>query len=318
MSQVVETDIRRILFPKEFRERDEILEKNKRFAYYTSADTALKVLENREVWMRNAACMNDYEEVYHGLECLKNAYASPAGDLLRKEFEALQSGFSSIIADDVNPWESTLKYHTYITSVSEHLQSEDSFGRLSMWRAYGRGSGVALIFRGAPFVAETDALGAYSFPARYENKQGMEIRLKEVAERLAEQRLIVSKQDPAVVRSIFRMLFVSWAVCTKHPAFEEEREWRIVHSPALSDAGNLVRDRATINGVPQIIYKIPLKRISDEENFDLSISGLLDRVLIGPTEFSGTMYDAFVDILKERGVPDAESRVIVTGVPLRQ
>ncbi|PHS26931.1 MAG: hypothetical protein COA84_05615 [Robiginitomaculum sp.] len=44
------------------------IEKNKtRFVYYTSAETAMKVLRNQELWFRNATVMNDFSEISYGL-----------------------------------------------------------------------------------------------------------------------------------------------------------------------------------------------------------------------------------------------------------
>lgn len=37
--------------------------------------------------------------------------------------------------------------HSYITCFSEHLESEDKYGRLSMWRGYGKGTGIALVLK---------------------------------------------------------------------------------------------------------------------------------------------------------------------------
>src|SRR5688572_2302086 len=41
-----------------------------RFVHYTSADAALKIINQKRLWMRNAACMTDYREVQHGFEIL--------------------------------------------------------------------------------------------------------------------------------------------------------------------------------------------------------------------------------------------------------
>ena len=42
-----------------------------------------------------------------------------------------------------------------------------------------------------------------------------------------------------------------------------------------------------IGGVPQPVYSIPLKKISD--NYNLEIAEIVDRVIIGPTHFPGAM-----------------------------
>ncbi len=47
------------------------LKPNKRIAYYTTADTALKIIQNKSFWLRNPQLMNDYEEVLHGRYALR-------------------------------------------------------------------------------------------------------------------------------------------------------------------------------------------------------------------------------------------------------
>ncbi len=46
-----------------------------RFVYYTDADTALKVIKNKEIWMRKSHSMNDYREIEHGFDCLARAHS---------------------------------------------------------------------------------------------------------------------------------------------------------------------------------------------------------------------------------------------------
>lgn len=37
-----------------------IAENNQKLVHYTSAATALSILKNKEIWMRNTRCMNDF------------------------------------------------------------------------------------------------------------------------------------------------------------------------------------------------------------------------------------------------------------------
>jgi hypothetical protein len=37
-----------------------------RFVHYTSAESALKIITSKRLWMRNTTCMADYREVRHG------------------------------------------------------------------------------------------------------------------------------------------------------------------------------------------------------------------------------------------------------------
>ncbi|MEJ0089912.1 MAG: hypothetical protein WDM80_09235 [Limisphaerales bacterium] len=65
-----------IFIPHARQRRDEIYELGKttpaRFVHYTSAEAALKIITQKRLWMRNAACMADYREVQHGFEILLN------------------------------------------------------------------------------------------------------------------------------------------------------------------------------------------------------------------------------------------------------
>jgi hypothetical protein len=44
---------------------------------------------------------------------------------------------------------------------------------------------------------------------------------------------------------------------------------------------------------------------------------MLDRVIIGPSQFPIAMYDAFVEELDNAGVKDPSSRVVASQIPVR-
>ena len=52
---------------------------NRRFAYYTTADTAMKILRSKQIWLRNTAVMNDSSEVDYGFSCFESAYRGKPG-----------------------------------------------------------------------------------------------------------------------------------------------------------------------------------------------------------------------------------------------
>ena len=85
-------------------------------------------------------------------------------------------------------------------------------------------------------------------------------------------------------------------LCTKHPGFAEEREWRVVYCPTLEQSPYLIKDIAVVRGVPQPIYKIPLKDIP-EAGFAGAIPAQLSRVIIGPTQYPLALAEAFVESL---------------------
>jgi len=140
---------------------------NQRFVYYTSAETVISIIKNKEIWMRNATCMNDLSEVNYGLECLRNAYRSPAGYRFRNVLHNMFPNICQEIEKIFGGWVPHMQSETYLTCVSEHFNDEDMLGRLSMWRAYGRMSGVAVVVKNGAILSTSAALKANSSPVAY-------------------------------------------------------------------------------------------------------------------------------------------------------
>ncbi|MFX6945320.1 hypothetical protein ABTH53_19890, partial [Acinetobacter baumannii] len=69
--------------------------------------------------------------------------------------DRIQPGLRDDLAKLFDGHTDAFRVGTFITSLSEHADSEDEYGRLSMWRAYGGRAGVALVLNNAAFAAET-------------------------------------------------------------------------------------------------------------------------------------------------------------------
>jgi len=80
----------------------------------------------------------------------------------------------------------------------------------------------------------------------------------------------------------------------------------------------LTKDIRVVNGVPQPIFKIPLKDIPDEDFVGAEIPALLDRIIIGPTQYPLPMLEAFTLLLTDAGVTDPDKRVFVSDIPIRR
>jgi hypothetical protein len=50
---------------------------------------------------------------------------------------------------------------------------------------------------------------------------------------------------------------------------------------------------------------------------DLDLARLLDRLIIGPSQFSFPMCEAFTKALTALGVEQADKRVFISGIPIR-
>jgi hypothetical protein len=191
---------------------------------------------------------------------------------------------------------------TYLTCVSERSDSEDLTGRLSMWRAYGEQTGVAFVMNNPLFVTPSDALKAYSSPVAYLNDQGFAREFSRVVDNINTEADFIRTQGRDAIRTFIFHMFRSAALCTKHLGFLEEKEWRVVYSPSAELSPYLIKEIQSIGGVPQPIYKIPLKDIPEEGLSGAEIPALLDRIIIGPTEYPLAIREAFLQLPSDAGV----------------
>ena len=310
-------------------------ENGTRFAHYTSADSGLKILRSERMLLRNSTLMNDFSEIRHGWECLLQAYNGPLGDRLRIALREVQQDLPEILQGNFNGQIYDVMSETYLLSVSEHGDAhgvgpgddhEDRFGRLSMWRAYASKDGIAFIMNNAPFLNESDALGAFTSPVAYAMPEGFQPAFEEVVGAIEANLDKIKTLGGQFVHEMLMRAFRFAVQSTKHPSFKEEREWRTIYSPSLLQKANLLSEAQmarvpteimSLGGVPQRVFALPFVDYPDEGFVGATIPALLNRVLIGPSQDSYAIRHAFVGELIRLNVADAESKVVITGVPLR-
>jgi hypothetical protein len=298
--------------------QDDIKARDTRFAHYTSAEVAMSIIQNKSVWMRNAITMNDFSEISYGKNAVFNAWKSPGGEKLRAALEGVHAGVVLEIETLFNSWQGDLETKTYLTSLSEHDAHEDNLGRLSMWRAYGGRNGVALILNRTPLEAESNELKAYTTPVFYGDQHTVEVQFDRMANDILQHIAILQSLPMADLMNTMFVALRFIVLGTKHPAFGEEREWRVIYSPSLELSPVIEAVIHPVRGVPQIVQKIPLRNDSDNGLHGAAIPDLLHRLIIGPTEDPVAMRDAFVVLLEKADVPNPLERVWMSGIPLRQ
>ncbi len=288
-----------------------------RFVYYTTADTAARILANRHVWMRSTTAMNDYMEVEHGFDCLNASYKAEPGKIFNSALDACFPGLAAELLELFNAWLPNIRQDTYLLCVSEHLPEEDAHGRLSMWRAYGGQAGVALVLNGGVMFRESHALGAYASPVAYLTPDAFADDFTRIAEAIKSEAAHIRTLDRDTIKThAFNMLRFA-VVCTKHPGFHEEREWRVVASPAMYPSDLLSSSVEIVRGIPQTVLKIDLQDHPDRGLTGLALPELLDRIIIGPCEFPLVVVKAFRNLLTDARVPEPGSKIFVSGIPLR-
>ncbi|CBK40835.1 conserved protein of unknown function [Nitrospira defluvii] len=310
--------ITHIFFPHLKRKTQEVLEAGGRFVYYTTAETATCILTNKQIWMRNTTTMNDYSEVDHGFNCLNASYNAAPGNIFNATLNACFPGLADEVKDFFNGWWPSIRQDTFIACVSEHLPEEDQHGRLSMWRAYGGQAGVALVINGAVMFSKSNTLNVFSSPINYLNPDAFAAQFEQIAKNMeSEVDFIKSLGKEAVKQIVFIMLRFA-VLCTKHPGFHEEREWRNVASPKMHPTDHATLGVEIIRGTPQPVLKLNLQNNPEKGLVGLAIPDLLDRIIIGPCEFPQVICSAFLKLLIDAEVPEPEKKIIVSDIPLRK
>jgi hypothetical protein len=253
-----------------------------------------------------------------GKACLADALTTEPAQKLAAVLDKHFPRFTSQLTDTFNSWLIHFEQETYITCLTEQLANEEQMGRLSMWRAYGAGANpVAFVVNSGPFLRPSDALNAHTSPVAYLSKERFREEYARVAANIIDN---IDFLETLGRDNIFAHLFAAYrysVVCTKHPSFHEEREWRIIYQPTFLRSHRLLEDRVTINGNPQRIYKIPLLDVPEEGFYGATLPDLFCKLLIGPSPTAPQLRREFIHMLEEQGVQGAAAKVEISDVPLR-
>lgn len=307
----------RVFFPYAADRRDAVAQQRLRLVYYTTAETATRIIGAAEIWMRNTTVMNDYSEVEHGIECLNLALKSRSGAALKSAVDECHPGLAGEALQRFDEWLLNIRTDSFITCLSEHPANEDLHGRLSMWRAYGGSAGVALVINPAALSIDTPNLGVVASPVAYWSQEQVELQMQRVAAGIGQESELVQAATREEIKNELLSVFRAAVLSTKHPAFAEEREWRIIATPSMYRSPLLTECIESIGGVPQPVQKLALKNIPDRAIVGLEIPELVERVIIGPCSLPAMIYRALFTKLEAAGVKEAGTRIHVSNIPLR-
>lgn len=173
---------------------DKFLKNGTRLAHYTTAENFLNIVESKCVWMRNVNLMNDYDEVYHGINLLRESLHgggdNQLGRPLKRLLDILDSKYGSISTEIVGSFDSIstrLTTSTFVTCLSERTRTRTKILDGSRCgRAYAGGkNGVAIIIKPESLLYGRGAVGSYYSPVHYYNKQKIDDLITGVIERFA-------------------------------------------------------------------------------------------------------------------------------------
>jgi hypothetical protein len=306
------------LFVPHIIERRKVLETGKRLVHYTSAESAYRIISGRQIWLRNAQMMNDFSEIQHGINCLHQAWNSPGGRNLHAMLDRIQTGLRHELAQLFDGHAEGLRVGTFITALSEHENDEDLLGRLSMWRAYGGRSGVALVLNNTAIAAETDEMHVFSSPVFYQDVPQFVEWFQGWVDGILGAEDGLHEMGPEAVRNTLFMVFRSFALCTKHPGFAEEREWRVFYSPTFEGESEWIEPSIEIvSGVPQHIMKLHLRDDAEKNISGVAPETLLNRVIIGPCDYPVQVRASIAAAMQAAGIENAVDKMWMSLIPLR-
>lgn len=263
--------------------------------------------------------MNDASEVLHGTRLVRKFFASDASSPFWECLNRIDSDFESRLKSMYDAWIDDLETNTYVACLSEH--DEDNFpdGKLSMWRAYGRSGGVAFVLDPYFLAVETDRLETYAYPVIYCNDQQAEHLFRDLCQRvvMAEKQLRGMPVDD--VQAWCLDALQTFGLTMKHPAFQEEREWRIVHRPRAYSSPYVKAKTVSISGTPQVIYELPINEAPRDDGTHISMDRLLSGIIIGPTSAPEVVAKALVAELSiVMDEETASSLVRFSNIPIRR
>ncbi len=312
-----------IFMPHNFRKRQQLRESKRQLIHYTTGENALRIISEKKVLFRSTVCMNDYSEVLHGHQLLLKCLNENNNQLRNAFTNCFEAHFPRVVHEAFGNFDRLMnenRYRVYVACLSEHDPVEDRLGRLSMWRAYGKGAtGVGLVLDKAPLDSNAQHVGFVASAVAYLTDAEAKMLIEEIVQNICDNMDYLAAMQRVQIHNLIVLTFLFGAVCVKHHAFAEEREWRLIHIPGIFPGTDLEELNIVINGVPQLAYKLPLADDPSRNLVGIEIPSLLQKVIIGPTPFPFPfpVAEAFIRELRQANVNEPADKVFCSGVPLR-
>jgi hypothetical protein len=319
-------DIEEILTAAFFGSAEEMVARitpDMRLAHYTSAETALRIIRgygtDQALWLRNATEMNDFSEIEYGQYCLEDTLRRPnIKDRINRINEALNVDISKQVIGPMDEERRGLKQDTFLLCLSEHA-ADDNMGALSMWRAYGGSANVCFVFHNHALTTPQEAYDVHITAVDYDGPNGFLVRFNRIIDDVEKNIERLQLIDQELLAFTWKEVLDDMVLSTKHPGFQEEKEWRIIfrrkanaHIPAPP------LKTVVVGGIAQIVHYLPLVNVPEKGVSQASLEEILDKIIVGPTTNPQLVCEAFVVELAEAGLSNPARRVVTCEIPLRR
>jgi Protein of unknown function (DUF2971) len=209
---------------------------------------------------------------------------------------------------------------TYVFCLSEHLK-DDTDGLLSMWRGYGgNGNGAAIVFDTAKIPVRDDApliIGDVLYATTEQRLDWLRQCVTQFAKILAESDVPDNKLY--FTSLLFFQRLKLFAIFTKHRGFKEENEWRLVYMRDRDPTRMFDTMFSYLIGSRGVEPKLKLKieHLPGYADDDLSLSKIIDRVILGPSLSSPLARLTILKMLDALKKSDLKNRVFSSTIPFR-
>lgn len=289
-------------------------------AHYTTIKSLEKILQTNEIWFSNPRFMNDMEEVRFGVlqgntlvignEDLANACRSPEREHL------FQHAFAYFFDEFANK----RVLNTYVFCLSEH-DKDDNDGLLSMWRGYcANGNGVSIVFDTAQ-LNTVEGSPLIIADVHYETTEARVAWLHNIIAHCANiirTSVVPDEKLYLAAHALFERIKL-FALFTKHCGFKEEHEWRVLYLPerdARQMLAPMFHYTVGSRGVePKLRFKVkPIQGLTAD---DLSLTKIVDRIILGPSVSSPLAASAMERMFELLGHDSLKAKLRTSTIPFR-
>lgn len=282
-----------------------------KIVHYTSEENLKRILTSNELWFGRIDQMTDASEYSHYIEAIKHVVP-----------DLVPMAPKTVVTELFNSIDGLVRTAAYISSWCEYWDDSPE-GSLQMWRAYGNGArGVAAVVDSSNFQPSNISERKFGF---FINSSKVEyVKTNDIRE--TANSLLNGIRDSGVLNRIpnaeiiLGSMLVAKAPTTKHQSFREEQEVRFLSLPKFRESSRMYVPNncfrsAIVRGQEKHFFALPLKHWEEFE-FDLRLSTVLLKVLIGPLDQPENRRDRMRDCLDKLGLGHVPVEIV--GIPLRE
>ncbi|MGY4891715.1 UNVERIFIED_CONTAM: DUF2971 domain-containing protein [Xanthomonas axonopodis] len=289
-------------------------------AHYTSLSTMESIFRGEEIWMSHPFLMNDDEELKWGI--VEGVKRIRTNDSLASQFGSVSNyaAFLEAVESARDNEGSTNALDTYVACFCQH-QKDDKDGLLSMWRAYGAdGGGVAIVFNTKKLL-ENDNSPLIIAPVRYatteERYAWMDWALSICSKAVTGFGPSANDVSIGQIAAAYFQRLRYFAIFTKHAAFREENEWRVVYFPDRDETRRYAAMLSYAITQKGIQPKLKLRLGQNAIGAPLLLEDVVHSILLGPTAGSHLSEHALKRMLCAVGKPGLADKVDFSSTPYR-